>query len=103
MTYSNGEVRTKRIWSVAEDQKLRELVKQHSTKNWTLLAASLAPRTGKQCRERWFNHLADNLKKGDWSEEEDMILVQLQKIYGNQWTKIAKRLPHRTDSSIKNR
>ena len=62
--YSNGETRTKRIWSPSEDQKLRELVSTHSTKNWTKLAANLAPRTGKQCRERWYNHLANNLKKG---------------------------------------
>ena len=40
-------------------------------------------------------------KIGNWTQDEDKILIQLQKVYGNQWTKIAKRLPHRTDSSIK--
>ena len=47
-------------------------------------------RIGKQCRERWFNHLDPSLKKGGWTEEEDAVLVEAQSKWGNSWTKIAK-------------
>jgi transcription factor MYB, plant len=52
-------------------------------------------RTGKQCRERWFNHLDPTLKHTIWSEEEDMILLAAQAKLGNYWTKIALELPGR--------
>lgn len=54
-------------------------------KNWTLVAARLnqqsdhEPRTGKQCRERWQNHLRPNIKKGNWTaQEEEMIRVMFE-------------------------
>lgn len=60
-------------------------------------------RTGKQCRERYFNHLQPNIKKGNWSDEEDQIIVNMQAKIGNQWSAMTKYLPGRTDNAIKNR
>ena len=60
-------------------------------------------RTGKQCRERYFNHLQPNVKKGDWNSEEDVLILQLQTKIGNQWSNMVKLLPGRTDNAIKNR
>lgn len=93
----------KRVWSKEEDDKLKELVDIHGTKKWTIISEGLVGRSGKQCRERWYNHLENNIKKGDWSEEEDRLIIHFQRMFGNQWAKITKMLPGRSDNAVKNR
>lgn len=78
-------------------------MEQYGASNWAVIALSLPGRTGKQCRERYHNHLQPDIKKGDWTEEEDRKIVYLQAKYGNQWAKITKELPGRTDNAVKNR
>jgi hypothetical protein len=90
-------------WTREEDEAIIAFVNREGTKNWTKLAALLPGRLGKQCRERWRNHLDPEVNRAPWTESEDAILIDLHERIGNQWVKIAEHLPGRSDNAIKNR
>ncbi|KAH7430484.1 hypothetical protein KP509_08G000700 [Ceratopteris richardii] len=91
------------LWSPDEDEKLRNCIMAYGARNWNNVPTIAGiQRCGKSCRLRWINYLRPDLKRGSFSAAEERHIIELHKIFGNKWSKIASHLPGRTDNEIKN-
>ena len=87
-------------WSFIEDLTLGiALNKIYQKKKWSKIANHLLGRTDIQCRERWCNILDPSLEDVEWTNEEDLKLLNLFRKYGNKWSLIAKDYGNRTDNT----
>ncbi|KAF3328725.1 transcription factor [Carex littledalei] len=89
-------------WSKKEDGIIVEMVHKYGPKKWSTIAQALPGRIGKQCRERWYNHLNPSIKKEAWTQEEEITLINAHAMLGNKWVELTKCLPGRCENSIKN-
>ncbi|CAK7326603.1 unnamed protein product [Dovyalis caffra] len=90
-------------WTLEEDTLLTHYITRHGEGRWNMLAKCAGlKRTGKSCRLRWLNYLKPDIKRGNLTPQEQLLILELHSKWGNRWSKIAQHLPGRTDNEIKN-
>lgn len=100
---TTGEGLNKGPWTAEEDSILTAFVRANGEGNWRILPKRAGlKRCRKSCRLRWMNYLRPDLKRGNFSPDEDELIIKLHSLLGNKWSLIAGRIPGRTDNEIKN-
>lgn len=89
-------------WTSDEDEILLAWVRDNGATKWTECSKQIRGRCGKQCRERWVNILNPDVKKGNWTDEEQLLIFDNLHKYFTSWSAMSKVLPGRTENSIKN-
>ncbi|CAG8602430.1 1151_t:CDS:2 [Ambispora gerdemannii] len=78
-------------WSKEEDDLLLALIKTLGNKSWKAIGEEHGRRDGKQCRERWVNHLDHDLNLEPFTEKEDQHILQFYQKHGSKWALIFHR------------
>ncbi|CAF2063207.1 hypothetical protein Bca4012_101297 [Brassica carinata] len=90
-------------WTLEEDTLLTTYILHNGEGRWNLAAKCAGlKRTGKSCRLRWLNYLKPDIRRGNLTPQEQLLILELHSKWGNRWSKIAQYLPGRTDNEIKN-
>jgi hypothetical protein len=90
-------------WSIQEDKLLEQWIKENGPRKWNQCGRFIQGRSGKQCREHWNNCLNPELVKGEWTPEEDFLIMYFYEQCNGSWKKIIPLFNGRTENSIKNR
>lgn len=91
------------LFTKEEDEKIIALVKIFGKNQWTVISQFMEGRTAKQCRDRYSNYLIPGFFQGEWTEEEDKLLIKAYKEVGSKWSFIQNYFPNRSANNIKNR
>ena len=94
---------TKGIWSEEENKLLLNWVSLNGECQWNKCSEIIKGRNAKQCREHWYEFLNPNLIKGNWTLEEDLLIMVFYQKYNGRWKNIIPIFEKRSENSIKNR
>uniref|UniRef100_A0A7N0UE29 Uncharacterized protein n=1 Tax=Kalanchoe fedtschenkoi TaxID=63787 RepID=A0A7N0UE29_KALFE len=72
-------------WTDEEDRILSSYIAKHGEGRWNSLARCAGlNRTGKSCRLRWLNYLRPDVRRGNISLEEQLLILELHSRWGNR-------------------
>ncbi|KAK7385075.1 hypothetical protein VNO78_30782 [Psophocarpus tetragonolobus] len=96
-------------WTIVEDSKLSQMVEQHGTRDWSLIAEHIEGRTANNqpafiyFRSRWVHHLDPGVNRNPFTNDEEEKLIVARELYGPRWAAISKLFKGRTDKALMNR
>lgn len=96
-------------WSKQDDTRLSDIMKKFKNpKDWEPIAKAFGSgKTPKECHERWIRYLKPGVRKGQWQDHEDAIVVEAVTTSKEQpftrWSDLAQRLPGRVGKQIRDR
>jgi len=77
------------IWKNTEDEILKAAVMKYGLNQWSRISSLLVRKSAKQCKERWYEWLDPQIKKTEWTKDEEEKLLHLAKMFPCQWRTIA--------------
>lgn len=89
-------------FTASEDQRLREVVHAVGTSDWKLVSLHMSGRTARQCRDRWNNYLCPDIRRSQWTEDEEELLIRKMREIGGRWSILAHLFPGRSGIAIRN-
>jgi len=76
-------------WTPEEDEKLIDYISKHCHGSWrTLPKRAGLNRCGKSCRLRWTNYLRPDIKRGQFTEEDERVIINLHSVLGNKYVHV---------------
>lgn len=95
---------TRGKWTAQEDAQLQQLYEKFGP-DWHKVATEVPGRTDCQCLKRWWEFLDPGLsnKLKEWSQEEDLALIELVEKYGTKWKTLAANFDGRASLALRNR
>lgn len=92
----------RKLFSFEEDSKLMILVEKYKD-NWKKIASEMSDRSVRQCKERYFHYLSPDIKRDEWSHDEDLLLLSSVEKQGKRWKALESIFEGRTEIDIRNR
>lgn len=75
-----------------------EVIELYSDKNWVLISKCMKDKfSPSQCNQHYYRVIHSNIKKAEWSKEEDELLLDMIEYYGYKWSIISRELVGRSD------
>ena len=99
---SNRYSNSKRNWTPEEDSTLLSFVSDTNSRNWKKISHILGNKTAPQCAYR-YNKLISEMTKAKWNRNDDILLLELTELYGQNWNYIVTKMPGRTVDDIMQR
>lgn len=96
-------------WTKEDDTHLSEVMKKYKNpRDWEPIAKDHGRgKSAKECHERWIRYLKPGVRKGQWQDHEDAIVVEAVTTSTEQpftrWSDLAQRLPGRVGKQIRDR